>query len=121
VSYRRRGRGACRALIVAVLALAATVPLLSTSASASDIGDAYSPDPLSALAAWAIYGGVVGGGFLIAITITVLSSRQTGPPRYRPGRPWAYDELWIGDGPVAVEGERPRVAVPGAGGASGSW
>ncbi|MGF7237952.1 MAG: hypothetical protein ACQSGP_23780 [Frankia sp.] len=99
----------------------ATLPLLSTAALADDIGDSYSPDPLSALQAWAIYGGVVVGAFLLAIVLTLLSSRSSGPPRYRPGRPWSHDEIWVGDPPSVAEGERPHVALPGTGGASGRW
>lgn len=97
------------------------MPLLSTSALAENIGDKYSPDPLTAFQAWAIYGGVIVGAFLIAIALTLLSSRSSGPPRYRPGRPWQHDEVWVGDEPRIAEGERPNVALPGAGGASGSW
>jgi len=113
-----------RVLSVAVLTLAA-VPLLALPASAQDagigkIGNSYDPDPLTGLEAWAIYGGTIAGGFLIAILLTALSSRGSST-RYRPGQPWEHDEVWIGKSPDAVEGERPRAAVPEAGGASGSW
>jgi hypothetical protein len=94
---------------------------MSLAASAQDIGDKYSPDPLTALQNWAIYGGTIVGGFLIAIVFTALASRGGGPERYRPGRPWQHDEIWIGQRPEATEGERPRAAVPGSGGASGTW
>jgi len=100
--------------------VAAAMPALSVAASAQDIGDKYSPDPLTALQNWAIYGGTVVGGFLIAIILTALSGRG-GQDRYRPGRPWQHDEVWIGQRPEATEGERPRAAVPGSGGASGTW
>jgi hypothetical protein len=109
-----------RLLAVAGLT-AASLPLLSTAAYAADIGDSYSPDPLSALQAWAIYGGVIVGAFLIAIGLTLLSSRHSGPPRYRPGRPWSHGEIWVGERPEVAEGDSPHVALPGTGGASGRW
>lgn len=121
VTDRRRRRGPRRVLTVAALTVAATVPLMSTTALAGTIGERYDPDPLSAAEAWAIYGGVIVGAFLVAIALTLLSSRNSGPPRYRPGRPWQHDEVWVGDAPKVAEGERPNVALPGAGGASGNW
>jgi hypothetical protein len=118
-----------RVLSVAALTLT-TMSLLASSLFASaasageagpgKIGDPYDPDPLTGLESWAIYGGTIVGGFLIAIVVTALSSRGSSP-RYRPGQPWNHDEVWIGKAPEAVEAERPRSAVPEAGGASGSW
>jgi hypothetical protein len=95
--------------------------VLSGAAWAQDVGDRYNPDPLTPLEAWIIYGGTIAAGFLIAIVLTVLSGRGSGPARYRPGRPWQHDEVWIGGPPTAADGEHPRVAAPGSGGASGTW
>jgi hypothetical protein len=105
-------------LTVTVLAVSA-VFLLSSAAAAQDIGDKHSPDPLSALSAWLIYGGTVGGGFLIATILSLASSRGR-TPRYRPGRPWPYPVVWFGPQPHD-SGARPKVALPGAGGARGRW
>jgi hypothetical protein len=120
VTGRPLCRGARRVLAVAALTLLA-LPLFAATALAQDVGQPYDPDPLSPMEAWAIYGGTVLGGFLVAVALTALSSRRTGPPRYRPGQPWEHDELWIGPKPEVTEGERAGAAVPGAGGASGSW
>jgi hypothetical protein len=113
-----------RVLSVAALT-AAILPLLASIASAQDasvgrIGNAYDPDPLTGLEAWAIYGGTIVGGFLIATILTVLSSRGSST-RYRPGQPWDHDEVWIGKTPDAAEGDAPHAALPGSGGTSGSW
>ncbi|WP_131746087.1 hypothetical protein [Frankia sp. Cppng1_Ct_nod] len=120
MTRRRPRHTARRVLTVAALAFLA-VPALSSVALAQDIGDSYSPDPLTALQAWAVYGGTIAGGFLVALVLTLLSTRDSGPSRYRPGRPWQHEEVWIGDPPTVAEGERPHVAAPGAGGASGTW
>ncbi|WP_242424845.1 hypothetical protein [Frankia sp. EI5c] len=97
-----------------------TVPFLAVSASAQDVGTPYDPDPLSAVQAWAIYGGTVVGGFLLAVVLTALTSRMSRPSRYRPGQPWVHDETWIGAKPEDLD-EKRSAATPGAGGASGTW
>nr|MDT0664501.1 hypothetical protein [Micromonospora sp. DSM 115978] len=114
-----------RLFAVAFLTLVA-LPLFASAAAAEavttgNVGEAYDPDPLTAIQAWAIYGGTIVGGFLIAVVLTMLSSRSSGPARYRPGQPWNHDEVWIGSEPKVAEGERARAAVPGTGGASGTW
>ncbi|MCK9896824.1 hypothetical protein [Frankia sp. AgB32] len=109
-----------RVLTVAGLALFA-VPVFAATASASEIGTRYNPDPLTALQTWGIYGGAIVGGFLVATLLAAWSSRSSGPVRYRPGQPWEHDEVWIGTRPEEIDGEREQKAVPGAGGASGNW
>ncbi|AEH08953.1 hypothetical protein FsymDg_1491 [Candidatus Protofrankia datiscae] len=120
---RRRPRLTTTRRVLTVVTLAVlALPAMCGAALAQDIGDRYSPDPLTPLEAWAVYGGTIIGGFLVAIGLTLLSSRGSGPSRYRPGRSWEHDEVWVGDPPAAAaEGEHPHVASPGAGGASGSW
>ncbi len=118
---RRRLR---RFFSVAALTVA-ILPLLSSGAFAQQagvgkIGDTYDPDPLTGIEAWAIYGGTIVGGFLIAITLTALASRGSST-RYRPGQPWDHDEVWIGKSPDVAEGGKPRTTIPGSGGTSGSW
>ncbi len=120
VTRRRLRHTARRALTVAALAFL-TIPALSGAAFAQDIGDSYSPDPLTPLEAWIVYGGTIAVGFAVAIILTVLSSRGSGPSRYRPGGPWPHPEVWIGAPPAVAEDERPHVAAPGSGGASGTW
>ncbi|WP_322756155.1 MULTISPECIES: hypothetical protein [unclassified Frankia] len=118
---RRRPRHFTRrALTVATLAVLA-IPAFAGAALAQDIGDSYSPDPLTPLETWLVYGGTIAAGFLIAVVLTFLSSRGSGPSRYRPGRPWQHDEIWIGEPPAVADDERPHAAVPGSGGASGTW
>ncbi|WP_241255554.1 hypothetical protein [Candidatus Protofrankia californiensis] len=119
---RRRPRHTTtrRVLTVVVMALLA-IPAMCGAALAQDIGDRYSPAPLTPLEAWAIYGGTIVGGFLVATALTLLSSRNSSPSRYRPGHSWEHDEVWIGEPPAAAEGEHPHVASPGTGGASGTW
>lgn len=110
-----------RTLTVVVLSLFA-VPVFAVAASAQEVGTRYDPDPLSPLEAWGIYGGTIVGGFLTAAVLTALSSRKNGPTRYRPGQPWEHDEVWLGAKPEEiVGGSEPRSALPGAGGASGTW
>ena len=121
-------RGARRALTLAVLTVL-TVPLFSAAAFAADgdgrIGTKYNPDPLSALDTWLIYGGTIVGGFLLAFILTALSSRKSSK-RYRPGRPWQHDSVWVGGEPPAGESDDPSkepagTVTPGSGGASGKW
>ncbi|CAO5170183.1 conserved exported hypothetical protein [Frankia sp. AiPs1] len=107
-------------LTVAGLALFA-LPVFAVTASASEIGTRYNPDPLTALQTWGIYGGTIAGGFLIAILLAAFSGRRSGPARYRPGQPWEHDEIWVGTRPEELERQRDAQAVPGAGGASGNW
>lgn len=107
-------------LTVAALT-AGVLPVLASSAFAQGIGDRHNPDPLSTLEAWLIYGGIVAGGFVIALVLMLLSGRGGSAHRYRPGRPWAYDPVWFGPQPHVEEGRWPRAALPGAGGASGRW
>jgi hypothetical protein len=119
---------------VAVLTLL-TVPLFTTAAFADGVGTHYDPDPLSPLRAWLIYGGTIVGGFLVAIVLAALSSRRSGPQRYRPGQPWEHGEIWVGGEPtpkadavrrpagqpIQADDEPADAATPGSGGASGSW
>lgn len=119
-------RGARRVLTLAVLT-AVTVPLFSAGALADvgQIGTKYNPDPLSALDTWLIYGGVIVGGFLVALILTALSFRRSSE-RYRPGQPWQHDSVWLGGEstePVAADTPREpaETATPGSGGASGKW
>lgn len=114
-----------RLLAVAFLTLV-TLPLFASAASAQaitdgSIGESYDPDPLTTIEAFAIYGGTILGGFLIAVVLAVMTSRTGGSARYRPGQQWSHDEKWIGSEPDIPEGEHARAAVPGSGGASGSW
>ncbi|WP_232794192.1 hypothetical protein [Pseudofrankia saprophytica] len=106
---------------------ALTVPLLSTAAFADGgrIGTHYSPDPLSPLSSWLIYGGTIVGGFLVALIITALSGGKSSD-RYRPGQPWDHREVWLGGEGAAPDAEPTAqksadTAAPGSGGASGSW
>jgi hypothetical protein len=116
----RRKLALRRVLTVAGLALFA-VPVFAVTASAGEIGTPYDPDPLTPVQSFAIYGGTILGGFVIAVLLAAWSSRKTGPARYRPGQPWEHEEIWIGAKPEQIEGDRARSTVPGAGGASGNW
>jgi hypothetical protein len=118
-SQRGRLRAAVRSAALAALALV-SLALIAVPASADDVGDTYSPDPLSPLAAVGLFVGIPALAFLISWILAVRSQR--GVARYRPGRGWPYEQKWFGELPAEEhEGERRKVAVPGAGGASGRW
>jgi hypothetical protein len=116
---RGRRRAAVLSAALAVLALV-SVGLVAGPASAKDIGDTYSPDPLSPLAAVGLYVGIPAAISLISAFLAIRGTR--GVSRYRPGRAWPHEQKWFGELPAEEhEGERRKVAVPGAGGASGRW
>ena len=89
--------------------------------ASADIGDHYTPDPLHLAVTLGVFVGIPLGFFLIVASLTLRQPRQTGALRYRPGRPWGFDAVWFGARPQESTDGRPRVAVPGTGGASGSW
>jgi len=118
-------RGARRALTLAALTTL-TVPLFSAAAFADGgrIGTHYSPDPLSTMQSWLIYGGTIVGGFIVALVLTALSGGKSSD-RYRPGQSWDHREVWLGGEGAAdadtTSQETAGTTAPGAGGASGSW
>ena len=87
----------------------------------ADVGEHYSPQPLHLAAYLGLFLGIPLGVILIVAAFTLRQPRSTGALRYRPGRPWGFDAVWFGARPDDSDERRPRVAVPGAGGASGSW
>jgi hypothetical protein len=69
-----------------------------------------------------LYVGIPVAGFIIAILLSLRSGRKSD--RYRPGQPWTHEPAWFGSSEQeseAVQEQRRRAALPGAGGASGRW
>jgi hypothetical protein len=107
---------------IAVIATCTLVPLLVTAGPAlakvkPDDGEV--PGPSLGLANTLLLFVVVPvGAFLLIAALAVLPS-ALGKPRYRPGKPWDHDPLWI-DGPAEPAAVPP--AEPSArGGASAEW
>jgi hypothetical protein len=111
-----------------VLAAVALTPVMLLSVlgalqlpASADIGDHYTPDPMHLAVTIGVFVGIPLAVVLLVALLTMRQPRHTGALRYRPGRPWGFDAVWFGTPPDDGDERRPRVAVPGAGGASGSW
>jgi hypothetical protein len=89
--------------------------------ASADIGDHYTPRPLHLAVTLGVFVGIPLAFFLLVASLTLRQPRTTGALRYRPGRPWGFDNVWFGARPQESTDGRSRVAVPGTGGASGSW
>ena len=89
--------------------------------ASADIGDHYTPQPLHLAVLLGVFVGIPLAFVIIVAALTMRQPRATGALRYRPGRPWGFDAVWFGARPQESKDGRPRVAVPGTGGASGSW
>lgn len=107
-------------MLFAVPALAGPMP--QPDVGNGDIGDVHSPTHQSLPVMIGLYVGIPALGFLIAILLAGRSGRKSD--RYRPGQPWKHDPAWFGSSEQdaeAVQEQRRRAALPGAGGASGRW
>ena len=83
------------------------------------IGNPYDPAPLSIPQIWGLFVAIPLGLFCVIAIIVYVRRGGTGAYEYRPGRPWRFEAEWFGARPE--QSEQPRMAMPGAGGASGSW
>lgn len=115
----KAGLSAAFALLAAVLVFAPAVPAAAANTQFGKIGDVYSPDGLSLPLTLLFFVGIPLAGFAVAATLAFRPSKGANT-RYRPGRPWTFEPVWFGD-ESALEHEPKRAALPGAGGASGSW
>ena len=115
-------RGAAAGLVLALVLLPA-LPAMAlqsgTGPGIGQIGDVYSPDGLTLPIKLLLFVGIPVVGFIIGGLIAFRPQRGANR-RYRPGRAWTAEPVWFGD-PSALEHEPQRAALPGAGGASGSW
>jgi hypothetical protein len=116
----RRVRRLAAALALTPVLLIGLLAAAQLPASA-DIGDHYTPQPLHLAVTLGVYVGIPLAFVLLVAALTLRQPRTTGALRYRPGRPWGFDAVWFGARPEESKDGRPRVAVPGTGGASGSW
>jgi hypothetical protein len=112
------------ALLVPAFLVLAALPAaaVGNGAGSGDIGDVNNPDPLSLPVALGLFIGIPALGFLIAILLSL--GKRRGEARYRPGKPWEHGEQWFGttaEETQQTQQERRKVALPGAGGASGRW
>lgn len=109
------------ALFGLVLVLVPASPALAdyNNTEFGKIGDVYSPGGLSLPVTLLFYIGIPLAGFFLAALMAFRPSKGSSR-RYRPGRPWSHEPVWLGD-VSALEQEPTRAALPGAGGASGSW
>ena len=83
------------------------------------IGHAYDPAPLSVVQILGLFVAIPLGLLLVIAIIVYVRRGGNGAYQYRPGRPWRFDSEWYGARPE--DSDQPRMAMPGAGGASGSW
>jgi hypothetical protein len=113
-------RRALSAIALTPVLLFGLLGALQLPASA-DIGDHYTPKPLHLAVTLGLFVGIPVGFAILVALLTLRQPRTTGSLRYRPGRPWGFDNVWFGARPQESADGRPRVAVPGTGGASGSW
>ena len=114
----RAGRPAARRILVLFAGCASFLGGMALPAFA-DIGDPGNPSPLSSLSYYLIDFGVPILVFLVVGSLCLRPRKGVGALHYRPGRPWGYEEMWFGEQPHDTG--RPRAAVPGAGGASGTF
>jgi hypothetical protein len=117
----RAGLRTAIALFGVVLVFAPALPAAAdyNNTDFGKIGDVYSPGGLSLPVSLLLYIGVPLLGFAIAALMAFRPSKGANR-RYRPGRAWTNEPVWFGD-VSALEHEPTRAALPGAGGASGSW
>ncbi len=115
----RVGMRAAAGVFGALLVLLPALPASADNTDFGKIGDVYSPDGLSLPLTILLYVGIPAVAFIIAGLLAVWSAKSSSQ-RYRPGRPWNKEPVWFGD-ESALEHEPQRAALPGSGGASGSW
>jgi hypothetical protein len=113
------GLRAAFAVLAAVLVLAPAIPASAANTQFGKIGDVYSPSGLPLPATLLLFVGIPLVVFFLAGLLAFRPSKDASR-RYRPGRPWTHEPVWFGD-ESALEREPQRAALPGAGGASGSW
>ena len=83
------------------------------------IGQPHDPAPLSIPEILGLFVAIPLGLFFLVAIIVYVHRGGTGAYEYRPGRPWRFEPEWFGARPE--QSDQPRMAMPGAGGASGSW
>ena len=100
------------------MALTVAAPV---AASAQEIGDKGSPDPLTAVEFFGYFFGIPILILLICVAI-FMRPGSGGSSRYRPNRGWDANEAWFGRTP-AVDGSTPAPDQSEAtgGGSRGSW
>lgn len=114
----RAGRPAARRTLVLLAAGCSLLGGMALPASAG-IGDPGNPSPLSSLSYYLIDFGIPILVFLVVGLLCLRPRKGVGALHYRPGRSWGFEEMWFGEQPHDTG--RPRAAVPGAGGASGTF
>ena len=114
-----------RTRITAATASLAALPALvltqgdGTRPDVNLIGIPHDPAPLSLPQILGLFVAIPLGLFCVIALIVYVRRGGTGAYEYRPGRPWRFEAEWFGARPE--QSEQPRMAMPGAGGASGSW
>jgi hypothetical protein len=108
---------------VAVIAIGIVVPVLVTAGPAlakvkPDDGEGHQTHDLSTLGVIVRFVIIPLGAFLLIAALAVLPSALS-KPRYRPGKPWDHEPLWIG-GPTDPQAV-PTTDTSARGGASAEW
>jgi hypothetical protein len=113
----------------AAIVIGAAVPVLVFAAPAlaktkPDDGEGHNPHDLSTLGVLVRFVFIPLGAFLLIAALCVLPSALSRP-RYRPGKPWDHEPLWVG-GPddatdAATAGAGAGSQVTARGGASAEW
>jgi hypothetical protein len=107
---------------LAVIAICTLVPVLATAGPAlakvkPDDGEV--PGPSLGLGNTILLFVVVPIGAFLVISALALLPSALSKPRYRPGKPWDHDPLWIG-GPSEPQAVSPT-DTSARGGASAEW
>ena len=114
-----------RTRITAATASLSALPFLllaqggGTNDDVNLIGNPHDPAPLGIPQILGLFVAIPLGLFCVIAIIVYVRRSGSGAYEYRPGRPWRFEAEWYGARPE--QSDQPRAAMPGAGGASGSW
>lgn len=106
-----------------LLAAAALLLTVAAATPAFAVEDGSDPGQHIGLGAVLLIFLGVPFGLLIILAVLTYAPATKSVPRYRPGRPWDYDERWFGEkpevtGPAAYELEPPKQSTTGGAGAT---
>jgi hypothetical protein len=107
----------------ALLALAGLFLALAAASPAFAVEDGSDPGQHIGLGSVLLIFLGVPFGLLVILAVLTYAPATKSVPRYRPGRPWEYDDRWFGEQPqvtgaAAHELEPPKQSTTGGAGAT---